>query len=60
MLIMEAVRVGGGGKVEGLGGSGQGERNERQRDDHKCDIVLVLVMLISYIAYLIFLLPLEW
>ena len=35
MLIMEAVRNGGGGQVEGFGGGGQGERTGLQRNDHR-------------------------
>ena len=35
MLMMEAVGNGGGGIVEGFIGVGQGDRNRRQRDDHR-------------------------
>ena len=35
MLIMEAVGIGGGGRVEGLGGGRKGKRNGRHRDDHR-------------------------
>ena len=41
MLTIKAVGNGGGGKVEGFGGGGQGERNGRHQDDHRQDIVLV-------------------
>ena len=34
MLMVEKVGIGGGGRVEGLGGDGKGKRNGRQRDDH--------------------------
>ena len=60
MLMMEAMGIGGGGQVEGLGGSGKSERNGRHRDDHWWDIVLVLVTKIAYIAFPPFLLPLAW
>ena len=48
--MVEAVGIGGGGRVEGLGCGGKGDSNGRQRDDHWWDIVLVLVAKISYIA----------
>ena len=32
--MVEAVGIRGGGKIEGLGGSGKSERNRRQLDDH--------------------------
>ena len=35
MLMVEAVVIGGGERVEGLGGGGKGERNGRHRDDHR-------------------------
>ena len=35
MLMMEAMGIGGGGRVEGLGGGGKGERNGRQQDYHR-------------------------
>ena len=34
MLMVEAVGIVGGGRVEGLVGGGKGERNRQQRDDH--------------------------
>ena len=34
MLMVEAVGISGGGRVEGLRGGGKGERNGRHRDDH--------------------------
>ena len=33
--LVEAVGIGGGGRVDGLGGGGKGERNGRQRDDNR-------------------------
>ena len=60
MPMVEALGIGGGGRVEGLGGGGKVERNGRQRDDHRCYIVLVLVTKIAYIARPPFLLPLAW
>ena len=45
MLMVEAVGIGGGGRVEGLGGGGKS--------------VLVLVTKIAYIACPPFLIPLE-
>ena len=42
MLTMEVVGNGGGGRVERLLGGGKGERNGRQMDDQRWDIVLVL------------------
>ena len=35
MLIVEAVGIGGGGRVEGLGGGRKGKRSGRHRDDHR-------------------------
>ena len=35
MLMVEAVGISGGGRVEGLGGGGKSERNGRHRDDHR-------------------------
>ena len=35
MLTMEAVRNGGGGRVEGFSGSRKDERNGRQQDDNR-------------------------
>ena len=35
MLAVEAEEIGEGEKVGGFGGSGKGERNERQRDSHR-------------------------
>ena len=35
MLTMEAMGIGGGGRVEGLGGGGKGERNGRHQDYHR-------------------------
>ena len=57
MPMVEAVGIDGGGRVEGIVGGGKGESNGRQRDDHRWDIVLVLVTKISYIACPPFLLP---
>ena len=34
MPMVEALGIGRGGQVEGLGGGGKGERNGRQWDDH--------------------------
>ena len=34
MLMVEAVGISGGGRVEGLGGGVKGKRNGRQQDDH--------------------------
>ena len=34
MMTGEAVGIGGGERVEGLGGGGKGKRNGRQWDDH--------------------------
>ena len=34
MLMVEAVGISGGGRVEGLGGGGKGERNGQQWDNH--------------------------
>ena len=33
--MVKAVGIGGGRRVEGLGGAGKGESNGRQRDDHR-------------------------
>ena len=54
-----AVEIGGGGQVKGFGGGGQDEINERQRDGHWRDIVLVLLTNIYCIAPPIVLLPLA-
>ena len=35
MLIVEAVGIGGGGRVEGLVGSGKFEINRRHWDEHR-------------------------
>ena len=35
MLMVEAVGIGGAGRVEKLGGGGKSERNGRHRDDHR-------------------------
>ena len=56
MLMVEAVGIGGGGRVEGIGGGGKGKRNGRHQDD----IVLVLVTKCVYIACPPFLLSLAW
>ena len=61
MILVEAVRIGGGGQGEGLRDGGKVERNRRQQDDHQWDIVLVLVTKIAYIACPLFLPhPLAW
>ena len=52
--------IGGGGQAEGIGGGEKGEINRWQRDDHRCDIVLVLATKITYNACPPFLLPLVW
>ena len=55
MLMVEAVGIDGGGRVEGLVGGGKSERNGRHRDD----IVLVLVTKIACVACPPFVLPLA-
>ena len=60
MLMVEAVGIGGGGRVEGLGGGGNCVRNGQHRDDQRWGSVLVLVTIIAYIAFPPFLLPLAW
>ena len=59
-IMMEPVEIGGGRLVERFRGGGKGERNGRQHDDHRLDIVLVFVTKISYIYCPPFLLPLAW
>ena len=51
MLIVEAVGMDKGGRVEGLGSGRKGKRNRRHQDDHRLDIVLVLVSKIAYIDF---------
>ena len=51
ILAMEAVGNGRGGLVEVFGGGGQGERNGRHQDGHRCDIVIVCLYCLPPFPY---------
>ena len=60
MIMVKAVGIVIGKLVEGIEGGEKCDKNERQWYDHRCDIVLVIVTKIAYIARTPFLLPLAW